>query len=282
MEYFSFNAFILGVLIYTCAYLSNILYSLLCFIWAIKIMEFGVFSNPWFSLHTETISGTKYILGWLPLGCHIKPLGLEADEEEKLKIKSEDLPFAFFNKPYYLKVAFRLVPLFVYILAFIIAISVFSNSNIISETKIFGNYIWYTLTVMFSEQTMRKSFIEETTIFFNGKNIVAFCFAMLNFISFFFYLFLEIFHWSLFRGNKKTIIRKVISAAFMILFVWLILWKIPVFVFSFFTFTKILIYNISFLGGMYLVGVVFFFTTLFVMKNYEQFLNDRKFYTNKR
>ena len=61
-----------------------------------------------------------------------------------------------------------------------------------------------------------------------------------------------------------------------IVIIWFIIWKIPRFIFSFFSFSQSLVYFGSFLVGMFSVGLVCFFTTLFVVKNTSQNLNDNK------
>ena len=82
MEYFSVNAFYLGMLLFACMFMSNVFYSLICLIWKVKIIEFGIFSYTWYK---EKVLGTEFILGWLPLGSHIRPLGMLADDDEKAK-----------------------------------------------------------------------------------------------------------------------------------------------------------------------------------------------------
>ena len=121
MEYFSVNTFILGALFVACIFFSNLIYSILCIFYNIKIIEFSIFYNPKFSLYNENVLGTKFILGWLPLGSHIKPLGMTSAEDEINKLEGSDLLYAFFNKPKYLRTFFRFVPWFIYIFAFSIS-----------------------------------------------------------------------------------------------------------------------------------------------------------------
>jgi hypothetical protein len=114
-------------------------------IWKIKIVEFGLFANAWFSLHKEKVMGTDFILGWLPFSSHIKPLGMIADEEEKAKINPADLPKAFFNKPKYLQKLFRFVPWVIYLSAAFIAILINSTTSLESE---FSDFIFLCLADM--------------------------------------------------------------------------------------------------------------------------------------
>lgn len=277
MEYFSINAFYLGMLLFACLFLSNVLYSLICLIWKIKIVEFGIFSNAWFALYNEQVLGTKFILGWLPLGSHIRPLGMIADEDEKKKINQSDLPFAFFNKPKYLKTVFSLVPWFIYILAFSIAMVLFSGlDNLISEFKIIFNYITNAFMTMFADDTSRNDFVKTTKAITTDKNIVIFGFILLSFVMLLFTPIMTIINWFSNDEKAKSKIQKAFAWIVTIGIFWLILWKIPKFVFSFFTTSQNLIYVLSFFIGVFAVGLLFFFSTLFIVKNISQNLSDNK------
>ncbi len=277
MEYFNTNAFILGSLLFACLYLSNIIYSLFCIYHKIKIIEFSLFFNPWFSLHSEKIMGTKFSLGWLPLGGFIKPLGMTTDEEEKNKISQSDLPFAFFNKPKYLKTIFDLVPWFIYVFAFTLAFILFENfTELIGEFKNVINYLIEAFTTMFSGNTERDKFIITTKELIADKNIVLFGFMLLTFVMLLFTPLTTIMNWFSNDEKNKSTIQKALGFIFTIGIFWLILWKIPKFIFSFFTLSQSLIYVFSFFIGMFSIGLVCYFTTLFVIKNISQNLNDNK------
>jgi len=276
MEYFNINAFYLGMLLFVCLFLSNVIYSLICLIWQIKIVEFGLFANAWFALHKEKIMGTEFILGWLPFSSHIKPLGMRADEEEKAKINPADLPHAFFNKPKYLQKVFRFVPWLIYISAALIAISLNSTSSFPSELAAIGNYIAEALKTMFSDSVQaREYFIESTKQITDGKNVVFFAFALLVIVMLLLTPITLIMTWFSDDG-KKNKLQKALGFVVTIAILWFIIWKIPKFFFSFFTFSQSIIYFGCFLVGMFSVGIVFFYTTLFVDKNVAQNLNDNK------
>lgn len=276
MEYFNFNAFYLGVLLFVCLFLSNIIYSLICLIWKIKIVEFGLFANAWVALHKEKIMGTEFILGWLPFSSHIKPLGMLADDEERAKIKPADLPYAFFNKPKYLQRVFRFVPWVIYIGAALISILLITKSSFTSELAIIGNYIVEAFNTMFSDGIqVRENFIDSTKQITNGKNVVVFAFALLVIVMLLLSPITLIMNWFIDDGKKNNL-QKALGFVVIIAILWFIVWKIPKFVFSFFTFPQSVIYFGNFLVGMFSVGLVFFYTTLFVVKNVAQNLNDNK------
>lgn len=276
MEYFNTNAFYLGVLLFVCLFISNIIYTLICLIWNIKIIEFGLFANAWFSLHKERVMGTDFILGWLPLSSHIKPLGMIADEEEKAKINPADLPKAFFNKPKYLQKLFRFVPWVIYLSAAFIAILINSTTSLESEFASIGTYISDALKTMFSENIQpRANFIAKTWKIISGKNIAIFGFTLLAIVMLLLTPISLIINWFN-NDDKKNKFQKALGLLITISSFWFIFWKIPKFIFSFFTFSQSIVYFGSFLIGMFSIGLVFFYTTLFVVKNISQNLNTGK------
>lgn len=276
MEYFNLNAFYLGMLLFACLFLSNVIYSLICLIWQIKIIEFCIFSNAWFALYKEKILGTKFILGWLPISSHIKPLGMIADDAERAKINTADIPYAFFSKPKYLQTVFRLVPWVIYLATAIISILIISPSSFPTELGKIGNYIIEALNTMFSNEIqVRANFIESTKQITDGKNIVFFAFALLVIFMLLLTPITLIMDWFSNDGKKKYF-QKALGFIVTIAILWLLIWKIPKFVFSFFTFFQSIIYLCSFLIGMFSVGLVFFYSTLFVFKTVAQNINDSK------
>lgn len=276
MEFFSINAVLLGALFGTSIYFSNILFSLLCIFYKIKIIEFSVFQSPKFSLHKESIAGTNFTLGWLPLGAYIKPLGMATDEEEKNKICDSELPYAFFNKPTYLRTVFSLVPWLIYFIAFTIAFVWFANfSNLVSEIENVINYIMEAFTSMFSDEAAREKFINTTKRITTGKDILPFGFMLLCIVMLFFTPLGEIINW-LSNNKKKSKLVKIITYFILIALLWVVIWKIPMFVFSFFTFSQSITYIPSFIIGIFFSGLTLFFTTLFVVKNISQNLKTNK------
>ena len=276
MDYFNFNAYYLGGLLFVCLFFSNIVYTLICLIWRIKISEFGLFLNAWFVLHKENVMGTDFILGWLPISSHIKVLGMNTNEEEKAKIDPADLPKAFFNKPKYLQKLFRFVPWVIYLSAAFIAILINSTSSLESEFASIGTYISDALKTMFSDNIqIRENFIESTNQITNGTNIVFFGFALLVIVMLLLTPITLIMNWFSDDG-KKNKLQKALGFIITIGILWFIIWKIPKFVFSFFTFSQSIVYFSSFLIGMFSVGLVIFYTTLFIVKNISQNINTGK------
>ncbi len=89
------NAFVLGAILIFIISLSNIVYVWLCKIWKVKVVEFSIFSNPWFSLLKKEINGTNIYIRLVPTGSYIKPLGML--KEDLQSIATEELAFYVFE-----------------------------------------------------------------------------------------------------------------------------------------------------------------------------------------
>jgi hypothetical protein len=129
---------------------------------------------------------------------------------------------------------------------------------------------------MFSGNTEKSKFIITTKEVIADKNIVLFGFMLLTFVMLLFTPLTTIMNWFLNDEKNKSKIQKALGFILTIGIFWLILWKIPKFIFSFFTFSQSLIYVFGFFIGMFSIGLVCYFTTLFVIKNISQNLNDSK------
>jgi hypothetical protein len=276
MEYLNINAFILGSLFFACSYLSITVYSLFCIYHKIKIIEYSLFYNPWFSLHSEKVMGTKFLLGWLPLGGSIKPLGMTTDEEERRKISQSDLPFAFFNKPKYLRTIFDLVPWFIYVFVFAFSFILFAKfADLIGEFKNIINYIIEAFTAIFLENAEKSEFVNTTIKVIDGRSIALFGFMIWTFLMLLLIPFMAIINWTSNGEKNKSKFQTALGFILTIGICWVILWKIPKFIFSFLTISQSLIYVFSFLIGVFVIGIASYFTTLFVIKNVSQNLNDK-------
>ena len=273
MEYFNLNSFLLGSLLFGFLLLAIISYCIICFIWNVKILVFGIFDSVRFSLHDENVLGTRFILGWLPFSCFMAALGSNADAKDKNKISQSDLPFALFNKPKYVQALFHLSPKIVYLVGFLIAILLLSDSSVINQAGKIFYYLVHAFKTMFSNSaTEINQFVALTKETTNGKHIFLFAFTILillviAFKTLFWFINLE------YRQKKPL---KFLWLPTAILFLWFILWKIPKFLFSFFSTAQIFIYFFSFLMGMFATGLICFYTTLYVVKGVSKNLSERK------
>lgn len=277
MEYFNLNAFILGSLLFACSYISNIVYCLLCLFYRIKINKFTIFYNPRFSLYKESIMGTKYLLGWLPLGCSINPLGMSATDEEKLQFKETELSLAFFTKPKYLRTIFNIVPWFIYLLAFSISLVLLSGPlNFVAEFNIILKYIISAFETMYGSDYLRVQFINQTQDIIANTDIVVFVFNLLTLFLFLSSPLPWLLNWISDEKKTKSIIQKILGFILSACICWFLVWKIPKFIFSFFSFHQIFTYILSILFGMFSFGIISFFSTLFVVKNVSLNINNRE------
>ena len=275
MEYFNINAYWIGVLFTGCILINNIIFSLICIIWDIKILEFTLFGNAWFALHKERVMGTDFILGWIPFGGSVKPLGKNADEEELSKINPVDLPKAFFNKPKYLQSLFQLAPWLIYLIATMIAVFISTQTSFQSELTSICSYISDAFETMFSDNVKdRAIFIESTKQIIEGKSIIVFGFTLLVILMLLIAPFVLIANWL--TDDDKSKFQKTIGFTISICYFWLFFWKMPKFIFSFFTIWQSMVYFSSFLIGMFSMGLVLFYTILFIVKNLSQNISSGK------
>lgn len=272
MEYFSVNAFYLGMLLFACMFMSNVFYSLICLIWKIKIIEFGIFSYTWYK---EKVLGTEFILGWLPLGSHIRPLGMLADDDEKAKIHQEDLPFALFSKPRFLKYVFHFTPIFVYSLSFWVIIKL-SQFDLLNEATYTLNFSFTVLREMFSGNEHRAEFIVYAKNIFEGRNHILFAFLVADVLLLIFSIPMLIVNFINSSDKISEKSKERLQILLMLFTLWIMVWKIPRFIFSFFPLSQGFIFLFSFLIGMFATGFVCFFTTLYVVKSVSKNLSEGK------
>jgi len=273
MEYFNLNSFLLGSLLFGFLLLAIIVYCIVCIIWDVKILVFGIFDSPKFSLHDETVLGIRFILGWLPFSCFMGALGSNTDEKEKTKISRSELPYALFNKPKYVQTLFHLSPKIVYLVGFLIAIYLLSDTSVINQIGKIFYYLEQSFKTMFSDNTAEiNQFVALTKETTNGEQKFLFAFTILILLVI---LFKTLF-WIINIEYKKKKPFKFLWLPAAILFLWFILWKMPKFIFSFFSATQIFIYFFSFLIGIFATGLICFYTTLYVVKGVSKNISENK------
>lgn len=268
---FSINTFFLGILLFGCFYASNFIYSLICILNKVKIEEFAVFYHPWFSIYRETVVGTNFILGWLPFGGYVKPLGNY--NKEKAGLTNEEIPIAFSNKPRFLQIGLLLVPWLTYIVALLISVILLSYTSFIEKFEEIIIYMIDAFNTMFShDQNIRYQFIEKSIKITDNENIILFAFSLLA-IAMILFMPLSMFINQISIANKNTKVKKILSTLLTISILWLMVWETPKFIFSFFSLNQNLIYVSSFLFGVLVCGIVFFFLTIYILKKITQNIN---------
>jgi hypothetical protein len=261
MEYFSQNAVLLGVMLCTFYYTSNLLYIVICLIWRIKVLEFGIFSNPWFTIHQKTISDTKYILGWLPFNLHIKPLGLYIEPEEKQKMSKEELARGVFSKPTYVKKLFRLAPRLLYLVALLLVAYFVFDGNFISGITTITNIIADAFRGMFATTFSNVVFLQkyDTTLM---SNKLGFAFTFFILVYFLLIPISILMNWYAEDKIINSGIAKFIGSLITLFILWLVIWKIPSYIFSFFSLSQAVKYISSLLIGFFLSGIIYYILTL--------------------
>lgn len=258
MDYFSLNAFILGSLMMLCMFISNILYALICIRLKVRILEFVIFFGGRFSLIRKKINDTTYILGSVPTGCFVRPLGLVDDDEEIKKISEADAPFSMHTKSPYLRTLFHFIPLSIYVVAFLISLFLFNGFEFGSVF----NYMVYAAGLIFSDADLWSSLIPMTQELIAGKSVLLFavvlCMAWLFLISLGHLLSMSMIG----GGFTKSKIEKGLGFVLLLVLLWIIFWEFLPFLFSFFPLAKSLIYFLNLFAGIIFSGIVFYGLTL--------------------
>lgn len=261
MFLFNSNAFLLGAIIFLAISLSNFIYVWLCKIWKVKILEFSIFLNPWFSLLKKEINGTIYKLGWVPIGAYIKPLGMTGEESKD--ITAEELLFAFSNKPRALRVLFRFAP--VLALLFVLLVSLFTlkgPGDLLPAIEGMYNYMAFAFKAMFDTR-LKSELVTMTNNLLVDVNIISFALVVMITVYLVINLLTTFYAYDEKKDNKLS---KIVSSIVIIFAAYLTFWKIPIFVFSFFSLRQNVSYLVSFLLGLYLIGALIFIIVMFLIK----------------
>jgi hypothetical protein len=263
MVLFNYNAFLFGAIVFLAISLSNAIIVWLCKIWKVKIIEFSIFLNPWFSLLKKEINGTIYKLGWLPIGAYIKPLGMSKEDSQNILV--EELPFSFLSKSRSKQVLFRLTPTLVWVFMLLLSLYALKGSgNIFQAIEEMFNYMLFAIKAMFGLSS-HSELVKRTSNFLIDKNIISFALVIL--ISMYLVLAPVSKIMTIYSDEKKVNKLIKLAGSIVIIFgVYLIFWKIPTFVFSFFSFRQNTSYIVSFLLGLYFIGSLFFILAMIVVK----------------
>lgn len=263
---FSYNAFILGALAITAIYGSNVFHCVLCRLYNVRIMEFSVFFSSGFSIHRAKVAGIDFILGWVPFGSYVKPLGLAANAEERSRIAPEDQPYAVFNKPAYLRIVFLLgSPVTIAVLFFTTYIIGIATSAV-PPMDAFFNYMADGVRAMFTSQVSHEAFAAQTQQILQGNSAVMIAFLILLVVFYVINIGPLVSQLLSSADGEVTGVRRIVMMATMIVFMWLALWKIPMFIFSFFSWQQNIMYVTACLLGLFIAGVVAYFLTIAVVR----------------
>lgn len=269
MKYFSTNAFYLGVFISTVASTTTLCYGLICIIWKIKIIEVSQFGDAWFSIYKDKIFGIDFKLGWLPFGSSVRPLGFLDDVEERNKINPSDIPNAVFSKPKYVKQLINFTPLLLYIVSFFVVINL-SKFDLLVDTSTIFDFAWKTTKEIFYSNSHRAEYVLYAKSVLLGRNHILFSFLVADIL--FAAISIPTLLMNLLYASSKLSekAKERLQILSFLPLLWLMFWEIPKFIFSLFGFTKSLIYIFSFTVGLFVLGLIFFFTLIFILKSIER------------
>jgi hypothetical protein len=151
-----------------------------------------------------------------------------------------------------------------------------SQVDLIDETSYTLNFSFNVLREMFSGNEHRADFIVYAKNIFEGRNHILFTFLVADVLLLIFSIPMVVlnFIYSFDKISEKA--KERIQILFMLFSLWIMVWKIPRFVFSFFELSQGFIYFFSFLIGMFATGFVCFYTTLYVVKGVSKNLSENK------
>lgn len=267
MNLFSYNSFLLGTLVFICIIVTNLIFFLLCKMNKIKVLEFSIFFAPWFSIVKKKIGSTVFSLGWIPLGSSVKPLGWTTDIEERRKIPEEEFPFVFFTRPKYLKVLFKLASPFTYLLILFVSLKLYSvDGKIMHGLEDIFNFLSSSIKALLGYQNSK---VELSVLFkkiISENNLVLFVFMIFLSVITLMLPFTSIMNWYSNDEIKKSKVEKTIGFLGSLFYLYFFLYKLPNLFFHYFTWLEFLRWFISFLLGIFSVGVISFYLLLLFFK----------------
>ena len=127
------------------------------------------------------------------------------------------------------------------------------------------SYLFEVIKSMLLHNPSRTDILATTNQFLIGKSKVIFSLIILMNIQLITYPINPLMLW-IASENQKTYIKKIGSGIIMILTLYVLLWLIPSYVFSFLSWTNIFRYIFSVILGVYAVGFISYFLVLFFVK----------------
>lgn len=266
MEYFNTLAFESGILLMFLSFFTIIVYYGICLIWKIPIVKYAVFSDPWFSIDKYKVNDTDFVLGWLPFGSYIKPYGMGITQDSDDVLEQKFIPMPIFEQSKLLQFSFKSTPVLVWLVIFIGLVFISGQSS----ESIFYSFLEYIKAVavaLFETDSSHESLIDLTNELIqktSSLSIVVLLFTVFSLVSQFITLLNSFF--SIKEDKSKSLIVKIIGYGATLFGAWMILWKIPVLIFSFFSVGEIVVSMYSYLLGSFISGSILFYLSLMLGK----------------
>ncbi|MCD6067523.1 MAG: metalloprotease RseP [Bacteroidetes bacterium] len=262
MSFFSSTFFDFGVIIFLVTFLTDLIYLLLCFIWKIKVDEISVFFKIKAPLFRKEIAGVTYLLGWIPYGSYIRPIGMIDEDLEK--IHAGDLPFTFLGTSKTKRFVFYLAPYVWWTLVFFLSCMFISPGEGLGK----GLQLMQDFVVTVIDCACGKINKADCLLLIKGllvgKNPVAFLLGFFMIINVVFTPLSKLMSWCIDERRKWP----VKTAGFLLgaLMMYFYVYKFMVLLFGMAGFGKGFAYLLSYSMGMYLVGTAIFFLMVFIAK----------------
>ena len=248
------------------SFLAIIVYYGICLIWKIPIVKFAVFSDPWFSIDKYKVNDTDFVLGWLPFGSYIKPYGMGVTQDSDDVLEQKIIPMPIFEQSKLLQFSFKSTPVLVWLVIFCGLVFISSQFN----DAVFYSFLEYIKAIVFAlfeSDSKHVDLVELTNELVqktSSLSIVVLLFTVFSLVSQFISLINSFFNST--EDKSKTLIVKIIRYAGTFLGAWMIFWKIPVLIFSFFSFGEMVVSVYSYLLGSFISGSILFYLSLTLSK----------------
>lgn len=262
MELYNQNLLILGFLIGLMIVLSNLIYLLWFKIFKIKAEEFTIFYDINFKIKRTVINETIYILGWLPLGGYVKPLNINSNQKQI----DFDEKLLFVNKSNFEKFIIYFTPTITFfIFGIIIPLIVINIKSIQFGLEGLSIYIQEFFHSIFSNDDAKNEFNKISGLLLKEISPALFTFIIFSTIMLIFSLIGNFREFLNSKSSSNKFLKRL-SDFLLIIFLILILWKIPAIILSNFNFLTLLIYFINMTIGIYVAGIFFYFLITFCAK----------------
>lgn len=276
MNLLNYKLIILGFLLVSIIFLCNILFCIFCIKFKIKIVEFSLF---YYKLKKENIENVEFILGWLPIGGYIKPLGMTSDIDEQEKFTGNELKWVFFNKEEYKKVLILFVPTIIYFIFGILLPMIYlsyKNENFFSFKYLF--YLDTFFKTLFGDEQLKYTFGLLTKDIVSESNIIIFTLLIFSTLMFFWSLFDNLSNYMKLDTIKSKLKINIITI-FSFLPSLLIIFLIPKLIFYYYDFSEIIIYLLNTLVGVIICGILLYFILINGVKTYHKIKSQKKSYS---
>lgn len=265
MQVFSPFGFKYGILLFFCICFGNLVYSWLCISFQVRIEKFALLFDSWDKyIFKRKINQTEYILGWLPFGSYIKVFGMYKEDEEINTMLEEEKKYALIYKPKIQQQIFKASPYLIWVILFLLFIYLINpNTNFFTNLQIIFTYAANGFKSMFGflPKEEFESYSRDVS-----SNFQLLPFSLLVSCLAFMILSPLSTAMQMFADDKKSRLKRITGTILTLVLIYLVLWKIPAFAFSFFTFGNVLRYILSAILGIYFASFITYWLIIPLIK----------------